>query len=154
MELSGVAKAQRAAKNKNRRKFFSVDHANRTLPLVRRIVTDMVRQHKRVSALEDKCHMRRPNVSAEQQDHLRRQYMHELEKLRDLAEELAVIGCEIKDWRSGLIDFRSRHQGREIELCWRLGEDRVEHWHELDTGFAARQKIDAEFHTQAVEQVA
>jgi len=154
MELSGITKPQRTNKSKNRRKIFSVEHANRTLPLVRRIVTDMVRQHKRVSALEDKCHMRRPNVSAEQQDRLSRQYAHELEKLRELSDELSNIGCEIKDWRRGLIDYRSIHQGREVELCWCLGEDQVSHWHEVDAGFAARQIIDAEFHAQAAEQVA
>jgi hypothetical protein len=154
MELSGITKSQRASKNRRRRKYFTIEHANRTLPLVRRIVADMVRQHKKVSALEDKCHMRRPNVSAEQQEQLRRQYMQEIEKLRELSAELTSIGCEIKDWRMGLIDFRSRHQGRDIELCWRLGEECVEHWHEVDGGFAARRKFDAEFHAQAAEQVA
>jgi len=30
-----------------------------------------------------------------------------------------------------------------VFLCWRLGEDRISHWHEIDTGFSGRQPIDA-----------
>ena len=35
--------------------------------------------------------------------------------------------------------------GRPIEFCWRLGEDRISHWHETDAGFRARQPMDEEF---------
>ena len=44
-------------------------------------------------------------------------------------------------FEQGLVDFPSQFEGREIYLCWKLGEDRVRHWHEVDTGFEARQEI-------------
>jgi hypothetical protein len=41
----------------------------------------------------------------------------------------------------GLVDFPSTYQGRMVLLCWKLGERRVSHWHEVDAGFRGRQKI-------------
>ena len=62
-------------------------------------------------------------------------------KLQGFVEELAEVGVELKDYQSGLLDFVSTHQGREVYLCWKLGEERIGHWHELDTGFPGRQPV-------------
>lgn len=141
MEVFNPPRAKPRPIRQLNRRFFSVEHANRALPLVRRIVTDMVRQYKRVGALEERCHIRRPSVSAEKQERLRRQYHAALQKLRELSQELEAVGCLMKDYRRGLVDFPSMRDGREIELCWRLGEDAVAHWHERGAGFGARQPI-------------
>src|SRR5438105_12435623 len=61
--------------------------------------------------------------------------------LRKLAEELSSFGCELKDPDRGLIDFLSLRDGREIYLCWYLGEERINYWHYLHTGFAGRQPL-------------
>jgi hypothetical protein len=62
-------------------------------------------------------------------------------RLSALVSELTDIGCELKDANIGLIDFIGRHDGRDIYLCWRLGEDNIQFWHELHAGFAGRQPI-------------
>jgi hypothetical protein len=62
--------------------------------------------------------------------------------LRELAVELDSFGCELKDPDIGLIDFLSMRNGREIYLCWMLGEERINFWHYLHTGFAGRQPLD------------
>ena len=54
---------------------------------------------------------------------------------------IVAMGGEIKDPDSGLVDFRTLRDGREVYLCWRYGEDRVRYWHELDGGFAGRQLL-------------
>lgn len=61
--------------------------------------------------------------------------------LRKLADELDTFGCVLKDPDKGLIDFLSLRNGREIYLCWYLGEERINFWHYLDTGFAGRQPL-------------
>ena len=59
--------------------------------------------------------------------------------LRDVAE----LGVEVKDPDQGLIDFRGKLRGREVYLCWKLGEgDRIAFWHDLETGFAGRKIIE------------
>lgn len=145
MEQTRLTRPQPPKKSVRRRPLFTVEKANRAMPLVKRVVADIVKQHKKVCHLEEKCHMRRPDVSEAEQERRGKQYGVELLKLRDLAEELAAIGCELKDWRRGLIDFAAMYQGREVELCWRLGEERVEYWHEIGGGFPGRQPIDEHF---------
>jgi len=62
-------------------------------------------------------------------------------QINALVEEVAAMGCEVKGIEEGLIDFRSLMDGREVYLCWKLGEESIGWWHELETGFAGRQRL-------------
>ena len=62
--------------------------------------------------------------------------------LQSLIEELEELGVELKGIEDGLVDFRSLREGRIVYLCYRLDEDTIAYWHELDTGFAGRQPLD------------
>jgi hypothetical protein len=64
-----------------------------------------------------------------------------VQTLEALDDELHNFGCVLKDPNMGLIDFLSLRNGREIYLCWHLGEERINYWHFLDTGFAGRQPL-------------
>ena len=61
--------------------------------------------------------------------------------IQELINELSNFDCELKDPDIGLIDFLSLRDGREIYLCWYLGEERINYWHYLDTGFKGRQPL-------------
>lgn len=50
-------------------------------------------------------------------------------------------GITLRDIDSGMIDFPALVSGRQVWLCWQLGEDAVEHWHELETGFGSRRPL-------------
>ena len=65
--------------------------------------------------------------------------------LREVFEKLEQIGVLVKDLDVGLIDFLTLYQGREVCLCWKLGEDHIRFWHGIDEGFAGRKLIDDEF---------
>ena len=69
--------------------------------------------------------------------------------LEQLAEEAAAavreldeIGVVVKDLDLGLLDFPGVRDGDEVELCWQVGEDAVEHWHPLEAGYRGRKPID------------
>ena len=62
-------------------------------------------------------------------------------QLNDRLARLNAWGVELKGLDEGLIDFPSERDGRVVYLCWKLGEDRIAFWHELDTGFANRQPL-------------
>jgi hypothetical protein len=47
----------------------------------------------------------------------------------------------IKDLERGLVDFPALVGEREVFLCWEQDEDDVEFWHELDGGFAGRERL-------------
>lgn len=63
-------------------------------------------------------------------------------EINGLIERITSLGVEVKDLEMGLVDFRGERDGREVYLCWKLGEERVAFWHELNTGYAARQPLD------------
>ena len=51
------------------------------------------------------------------------------------------MGCIVKDLSIGLVDFYSKYKGREILLCWKFGEERINYWHDIDKGFSSRMHI-------------
>jgi hypothetical protein len=61
--------------------------------------------------------------------------------LRDDVTALADAGILLRDPEAGLVDFPAERDGREVYLCWRLGEDDVAWFHETNTGFSGRQPL-------------
>ncbi len=128
------------------RKVFTADEANRALVLVRRIMTDIVERYGRMLDLRSQYHELSGLVgSAPRLAKLQVGMEEARADVHRLHEELTEIGCELKDWASGLVDFPAVHQGRKVWLCWRLGETAVTHWHELSAGFAGRKPIGPDF---------
>jgi hypothetical protein len=117
---------------------FSLAEANSTLPLVKRIVGDIVRTHglvlKYQGELERSSTSKDPSATQSRLDDA-------VNHLEDYVDELTDVGCELKDYQIGLIDFVGRHQKRDVYLCWKLGEERIGHWHEMNAGYAGRQPI-------------
>lgn len=61
-----------------------------------------------------------------------------------LIEGIAAQGIQIKDVERGLVDFphfRGGNPEHEVFLCWHLGEDTIEFWHEIDAGYPGRQPL-------------
>ncbi len=131
--------------SRGRTKVFTFDEAQRALPLVRRIVTDVVAQYRRLERLQQRRRrlkaQNRKRIVAELDD----QAAQGADRLIELINEVNDIGCELKDWENGLVDFRTHHDGRDVYLCWKLGEDGLAHWHELHAGDGARRPVDPSF---------
>ncbi len=130
-----------------KRKYFTVEEANKALPLVTMIVTDIVRQCRAVEDLQQRLagvtrEPKRPanDLYSEELAQSQAELDAEEAKLDSYMEELKRLGVELKG-PDGLCDFYSMMDGREVFLCWRLGEPEVSHWHELDAGFAGRQPL-------------
>lgn len=130
-----------------KRRYFSVEEANRSLPLVRAIVSDIVRQWHTVNELKQRLsavlsERKRPasDVYSEELAQSQAEMESEEEKLASYIDELTKLGVELKG-PDGLCDFYSVMDGREVYLCWRLGEPEVLHWHELNAGVAGRKPL-------------
>jgi hypothetical protein len=133
------------------KKHFTIEEANSALPLVRAIVTDIVTKYAEISerkARLDQIRKSKPAGGRGPHDLYREELVQveeeldrEITRLQEFIDELEELGVELKDIGRGLIDFRSMMDGREVYLCWLLGEEEVGHWHELDAGFAGRQSL-------------
>ena len=129
-------------------RFFTVEEANRTLPLVSRIIADVIEENDRLQELlpslkEVRMRARRNPSAAEELNDLREAVATISARLEGYLKELSQIGCVFKG-PQGLIDFYSMRDGRPVFLCWRYGEDRIGYWHELDGGFAGRLELEPE----------
>jgi hypothetical protein len=137
-----------ATKPPSAKKYFTPAAANATLPLVRAIirdVTELARElRERHESLAGALSAKRGGLSDAHQEELleaQRELERGQDRMRDYERELQQLGVELKDYFIGLIDFPCRMDGREVYLCWRLGEPEVAHWHELNAGFAGRRKL-------------
>ncbi len=64
------------------------------------------------------------------------------EKIREAIDRIQETGCVLKDLDEGLVDFPTVRDGREVYLCWKMGEERIGYWHGMDEGFAGRKPLD------------
>jgi hypothetical protein len=126
-------------------KTFTIEEANRTLPLVTRIVQDIVVKfvpwRERVEEYEiikagERLDHRDPRAEV-----LEREVEELAREIDGYIRELAELGIECKDPGLGLVDFPGELGGRRVYLCWRLGEPSVAYWHDLDAGYAGRQPL-------------
>ncbi|MGH2526677.1 MAG: DUF2203 domain-containing protein, partial [Actinomycetota bacterium] len=70
-----------------------------------------------------------------------REYWDAQHALKAEIERLSEENILLRDPETGLVDFPGEREGRRVWLCWRLGEDRVANWHEIDTGFIGRRPL-------------
>jgi hypothetical protein len=128
---------------------YTVEEANNELPRVRRVVAQIAELSALLPELEDQARIaqyeaKRPGAAA--LDHERQQQARdavggaEMELLKAVA-SLNSLGIQLKGPLEGLIDFPSYRDGELVELCWKLGEERVEHWHHIGEGYSGRKKL-------------
>jgi hypothetical protein len=128
------------------RHYFTPDEANRTLPLVRRIVQDIVDEYERwkdgLARFEAAVARQHPGeAESSEAASLQRRVDEIAQRINGYIAELEQIGCVLKGFDDGLVDFRGRLDDRDVWFCWKLGEPEVGHWHEIDEGFRSRRPI-------------
>lgn len=126
-------------------RIFTVDEANRTLPLVSKIVADLVREHQQWEDKVREFELATVGSSPEKPDAIAELLQFEAQRLAKDIEgyiaELNDLGVICKGMDTGLVDFRGQIDGREVYYCWKLGEPSVMYWHEIDAGFVGRQRL-------------
>ncbi len=126
-------------------RIFTIEEANRTLPLVGRIVDDLVRDHRLWEDKVREFELATVGSSPEHPDAIAELLQTEAQRLAREIEgyiaELNALGVIVKGMDTGLVDFRGQMDGRDVYYCWKLGEPSVMYWHEIDAGFVGRQRL-------------
>lgn len=130
-------------------RYFTLEEANRTIPYVRKIVEDIVKEYDKWRDCIYRYEVIAANAKAEdgetdEQVALRQEVDQVAQRINNFIEELSSVGCVFKGFDGGLVDFYSKLDGREIFLCWKLGEPEIMYWHETDAGFVGRQELTPE----------
>lgn len=130
------------------RTHFTVAQANASLPLVRAIVRDLVAlagdvdgRRRRLTLLMEGREFEPSDPYDAELVHMAEQLEKDSRQIQAYVQELRDLGVEPTSGIEGIVDFPAVVEGREIRLCWKLGEPEVLHWHELDGGFRGRQPL-------------
>jgi hypothetical protein len=125
----------------NHDRHYSVDEANALLPRVKPVLRklrdakDMLTDSEAHDVLSDAAPGNGGGESG-------RQVGEAFLELRRLLSTLQEADIVVRDIDRGLIDFPAIRDGAEVYLCWELGEDAVEYWHDLESGYRGRQPLD------------
>ena len=130
------------------RRLFTLEEANELVPWLeatfQRLAPALEELGRLQGRLQELQRRRRSNGASSNQEEVSRA-QEELTRLaqrcEDTVKEIIDRGIIVRDPTSGLVDFPSLRQGREVYLCWIGGEERIEYWHETDRGFAHRQPL-------------
>lgn len=126
---------------------FTVDEANALLPMLNAVLQDLQGIQERLREAVEA--VRQFEMTAIQNGHGEHAAVfrpeHNLETIQEEMQQrlryLQGVGVQLKDIQNGVIDFPSRREGRDVYLCWHLGEERVAYWHEISAGFQGRQPL-------------
>jgi hypothetical protein len=131
-------------------RLFTLEEANKTLPYIRRVVADLVRDYREWQDTLAQYELAAARVraaadgnSAENGDaeRLEARASALARSIEEYLAEIATVGAEVKGFAEGLVDFPGELDGRRIRWCWMLGESAIEHWHDAESGFAGRQPV-------------
>ena len=126
---------------------FTQEEANALLPRLSDILLQIQESKVKHDQLQEKAAEYAQRMSSnghvieKELNETRQELEQAAAALNSLIERVRELGCEVKDIDQGLVDFRTVREGREVYLCWKLGEPDVRWWHELETGFAGRRPL-------------
>ncbi|HNA89491.1 MAG TPA: DUF2203 domain-containing protein [Anaerolineales bacterium] len=125
-------------------KHYTPREANNLLDVVRPMVGELVEIGKRIREYQPEIWSVVEKSAGNGGNPALSKLLPDFDRLDVLIHRLQDMNIEVKDLASGLIDFPALRDGRIIYLCWQYNEESIQFWHEVDAGFAGRQRIDWE----------
>jgi hypothetical protein len=140
-------------------RFYDLDEANARLPELREILAALRDQRAELIRLRDQVLERQEaveagggrategsgdvdeSVSDDELRLIRLRMQGVIDQMQAGVARIDGLGITLRDIESGLIDFPALASGRQVCLCWKLGEGDVEWWHELTAGFSGRMPL-------------
>ena len=125
-------------------KYYTPEEANKALNIIRPMISEMMQIGEKIRAHQPELWDLVQKSAGNGGNPKLSKLLADFDRLDLLFYQIQDMGIEVKDLTIGLIDFVALHEDREVYLCWKYGEDSVQFWHEIETGFAGRQLIDWE----------
>ena len=119
---------------------YTVEEARALLPAVRQWLEELGRLQVRLNTLGKRVgqllaagdDVGGPSVN---------QLVRTLAQCKTVLQRFRSREIQIKDLERGLLDFPAWRDGREIFLCWEKDEDDIAFWHDLEAGYAGRERL-------------
>ena len=123
-------------------RYFTLEEANTALPGLRALVAPMLAARERIVAAQPELWPVLEKAASNGGSAKATAVLDDFETLRRSVKAIEGLGIVLKDINTGLVDFLSERDGRDVYLCWRFDEPKVAFWHDLEAGFAGRQPLE------------
>jgi hypothetical protein len=129
-------------------RYFTVGEANLALEEVRPLTEELVAHRRALAEIQEQQDSLTTriagnggNVEPRELQIAQERFDEEVAGIARCVARIHEAGALVKDLDEGLVDFPAEHDGEEVLLCWRLGEDEIGFWHGPDEGFSGRKPL-------------
>jgi hypothetical protein len=123
-------------------RIFTLSEAQGLIPQLRSLIEEISETWNRIRELNPDIQKARDAAAFDGFSKSGVEYVEAVSHLMLLIHQVKDMGVILKDAEKGLCDFPYMRQGKVVYLCWQLGEERIEYWHDIETGFAGREPLD------------
>ena len=124
-------------------RYFTFQEASQTLEFIRPLMEEVVTICRKIIADQPDIWPAIEKSAGNGGNPVLNKLVDSFEQLDDLLHRVQATGVLIKDIETGLLDFPALRNEKEVYLCWKVGEERIGYWHEVEAGFAGRQPIES-----------
>ncbi len=134
-------------------RFFTLLEAERLLPEIERLLRTLIDLKRQYETAEGELSQVAQRIALaggmlaprERIAQLRSRKDDAARSIKSALEKFEETGCQLKDLDIGLVDFPTLYRGKEVYLCWKLGESGIAFWHPVEDGYRGRRAIDNDF---------
>jgi hypothetical protein len=123
-------------------RIFTLAEAEGLLPQLRSLLSEIGEEWNHARELNIDVQKARDKAQFDGYSKSGVEYIESVSHLMFLIHQIKDMGVLLKDADKGLCDFPYMRQGRMVYLCWQLGEERIQYWHDIETGFGGREPLD------------
>lgn len=123
-------------------RYYTLVEARQTLPVVKTLMATIQSARQAILQLRPEAWPAISQAAHNGGSQAAGTMAHHIGRLEHAVKTILGMGIQIKDLDHGVIDFLGKRDGRDICLCWRMGEEDIAFWHDMESGFAGRRPID------------
>ena len=124
------------------RKYYTVSEAEGMIPLLKPRIINLMKLTRAIEFLESVDIQYDDEYETIKQDILMNKKFHDYSlKFCMEVERMLNMGVILRDTDDGIVNFFSLHEGKEIFLCWKLGEYKIDSWYELNSDYEFRKPV-------------
>ncbi len=123
-------------------RIFTLTEAQALIPQLRSVLEEINEEWNRIRELHPEIQKARDNAPFDGFSKFGVTYVEAVSHLMVLMHQIKEMGVLLKDVDKGLCDFPYMRQGHVVYLCWQLGEEDIQYWHDIEAGFAGREPLD------------
>src|ERR1700687_2864138 len=123
-------------------RIFTLAEAQGLIPQLRSLIEEISEAWNRIRELNPEIQKARDAAAFDGFSKSGVEYVEAVSHLMLLIHQVKDMGVILKDADKGLCDFPYMRKGKVVYLCWQLGEERIEYWHDIEAGFGGREPLD------------